>query len=260
MDEPEEGFVHAPFGKLPNGTEVTRYTPLSQYYPEDFAVDFVILSALAKDLRGFQKLDKLAERTAFVSHLATSPDWFHKIVGMQFCRYLNNLNAAQYRAEVEIGGAHALRYVLNSDLLLYYEAVNLLNTTPRCAALSTLLAVIDDPASPMVKRNNAFLSFTAISATKGTFDLQANSARPDEEIREQGLKELKEWYDKEYLTFLQADVQRVIEALESPIESKRMVGRIWLEAIASDSHGFDETDDPRARENALKQIKGWFDR
>lgn len=220
------------------------------------AKDVKTVTALAQQVRGSLALSS-EQRQATILKMVSSPDLFVKLIGFQLCNYLYSLDRKKYKDEVEIGAAHALRSLTESDRLVFYEALELAMLAPKSAALSKFLATMKQ-APERAKQNGAFIRFTQVSRTQGKFNFQADTATPNEQVRNEGYNAAKAWLDKNLPRLITTDSGQILEALNSQNLTRRTAGRIWLQIAAGKDFGYKESDNAQLRATAVKEVEAWL--
>lgn len=232
----------------------------SRFYPYKSARDVDVLANVCRQLKAFRSLNDPDKRVSVMLEFLANDDLFLRLVGMQLCSYLRSAPSGQYALELDAGSAHALKYVQDSDLFLFYAAVHVLDAAPPSAALQTLLELMEDPSAERVRQNNAFMEFVQIAGTPGKFDFQANTLQPDLKVRTEGLEAMRQWFDGALPGLLRTDATRITDALKSEILLRRKIGKSWFVAAAGEDFRFDPEANAGARAVALHEIEAWFER
>lgn len=256
----DEGFALTGSGVQAIWPQVDSAENVSRFYPYKSARDLDLLANVCRQLKAFRSLNDPDERVSLMLEFLANRDSFLRLVGMQLCSYLRSADPGLYALEVDAGTAHALEYVRDSDLFLYYAAVQVLDAAPPSAALPTLWELLDDPSVARVKQNNAFMEFVEIAGTPGKFDFQADTLQPDLRVRAEGLKAMRQWLERALPRLLRTDAPRITDALKSETLVRRKIGKSWLAAAARNDFDFNPEANAATRAVALHEIEAWFAR
>ena len=223
------------------------------------ACDLDLLVKVCKQLRDFASLPE-EKRLAAVRDLVAAADPFLKRVGFELCSWLLwRHHKEKHEPEVELGSAYALARIqspVRADPSGFYQAVALSSAAPPSAALRVLLRSIEHPSIAKVLRNNAIMGLAHIASRRGA---PLPTLPTEEPVTLDGkLLAIKGWLSKAWPALVRADAVKILGALGSPDPLRRMVGRIWLEACAGQSFGFDEAGDDHVRGLSAQKAHAWF--
>lgn len=220
------------------------------------AKDVKALSQLCRQVRGSLQLST-QKRAELVTELVSSPDFFVKGVGLQLCKYLYSQSREKYKYEVQLGTAYGVENMADGRNHVFYPALQLALLAPPSVVLPRLLeAMRRAPGSG--QQNAAFYYFGRVSGTRGRFDFQDNTDKPDVKVRAEGLKAVTAWLAKERSRLITADAQQITDALKSDDATTRLVGRVWLQSATGNDFGFKETDTDEERSVALVKVDAYL--
>jgi hypothetical protein len=220
------------------------------------ANDIKTLSQLCRQVRGSIQLDAL-QRSKLLASLVDNPDYFVKGVGLQLCNYLYSQSLEKYKYEVHIGTAFGVENMGHPQNHVFYPAMQLALLTPPSVVLPRLLEAMRK-ASGSGQQITAFYHFTSVSGTRGKFNFQDNTDKPDEQLRAEGLKAVTAWLDNERFRLVMADAKQITDALKSDDASTRMVGRVWLQSATGNDFGFKETGTAEERAVVLVKVNAFL--
>lgn len=239
--------------------ERDRFENVSDSYSYPGARDLARLTDLCRELRRFDSLEVDGKRRDVVAGLVADDDLFRRLAGLQLCTRLQRMDRAKYSAELDVASAFSLLYLTERDPHIYSQCVALMGAAPKSAALRRLLRIIEHPSVETWRKNSAFMTFTALSKTKGQFDFQHDTLTPDESRRQKAVAEMWKWLNEATPGLLGDDRGRILPALKSEDLLKRKVGRIWLESASPRTFHYQEDANADARAKSVGEIETWFE-
>lgn len=255
-----EGYILVGAGLQSLWPQARRSAVSHTYYcPYDSAEVLSVLSKTAERLKSFKGLDELA-RSELLREMFDGRDPFLRYCGILLCAHLHRARAAGYRRDVEMGAAYALEHLQNSirgDECTFLDGADLaVAAAPPSVAWNGLRRLMDHPLLSTRRQINIRARILGIAGKFGSPEIRKllSELAPEEER----FRLAEGWFSKSSSRLIKADSGRIMGALRSEQLPRRRVGRIWLEALAGRSLGFNEVADADDRAAALSRVQAWF--